>query len=113
MSLLPCLHRYEILLELKSLRKGPRLEKEQAWEVYIIQSEAGHLYTGITTNLERRFADHQSQKKGARFFRISSPKCILFKEIQKNRSEASKRECEIKKMKREEKLKLISSCQSL
>lgn len=77
-----------------------------SWEVYIIQAESGKLYTGITTDLNRRFADHQSGK-GARFFRTSAPVQILYREASENRSEASKRESEIKKMSREEKLKLV------
>jgi len=77
------------------------------WIVYIIQTESGNLYTGITNDLERRFEDHQKQTKGARFFRISKPEKVVYRETQPNRSEASKRECEIKKMSRQEKLGLM------
>ena len=80
-----------------------------SWEVYIIQAESGKLYTGITTNLDKRLADHQGKKKGARFFRFSAPEKVLFREPHPNRSEASKREAEIKKMSRKEKFTLIES----
>lgn len=78
------------------------------WEVYIIQAKSGTLYTGITTDLDRRFADHQKGIKGARFFRISRPEKIVFREAHSNRSEATKREIQIKKMTRCQKLALIS-----
>lgn len=77
------------------------------WEVYIIQTKSGHLYTGITTDLERRFSDHLNGKKGARFFRFSDAEKIVFRESQPNRSTATMREIEIKKMTRKEKELLI------
>lgn len=82
--------------------------RKSKWEVYIIETASGKLYTGITTNLDRRFAAHLSGKKGARFFRFSKPRAILFRENHSNRSKATKREIAIKKMTRQEKLKLIS-----
>lgn len=82
--------------------------KNSNWEVYIIQATSGKLYTGITNNLDRRFADHQNGGKGARFFRFSGPKRIVFREMHSNRSEATRREIQIKKMSRMQKLELIS-----
>lgn len=76
------------------------------WIVYIIQTESGNLYTGITNNLEKRFGDHLRQTGGARYFRLSKPEKIVHRESFQNRSEASKRESEIKKMTRAEKLAL-------
>lgn len=81
---------------------------KKKWELYIIETKTGKLYTGITTDLDQRFKAHQKQK-GAKFFRFSEPKDILYREVHENRSEATKREIEIKKMSRNEKLKLISS----
>lgn len=80
-----------------------------SWEVYIIESKSKALYTGITTDLDRRFTDHKEKRKGARFFRISDPKKIVFREAHPDRSSATKREIEIKKMTRVEKLELIRS----
>jgi putative endonuclease len=77
------------------------------WDVYIIQTKSGKLYTGITTDLDRRFADHLNKGRGARFFHFSSPEKIVFRETYPNRSEATKREIYIKKMNRGEKLNLI------
>lgn len=79
----------------------------KAWYVYIIQTEKGILYTGITVDLERRLSEHMfDSKKGAKFFRGSVPDKIVYHEICQSRSEASKREAQIKKMKRVDKLRM-------
>ena len=82
--------------------------KANRWFVYIIESDKGHLYTGITTDLKRRYEEHSSGKKGAKFFRTCSPLGIVFKKSFANRSEASKFEAAIKKLSRPQKLTLIS-----
>ena len=83
--------------------------KAKIWTVYIIQTECGKLYTGITLDLERRFQEHQKKQKGARFFSLAIPKQIVFVEKYCGRSEASKREYAIKKMSRQDKLALIET----
>lgn len=83
------------------------VKKKKEWEVYIIQTQSNKLYTGITTNLPRRFLEHQGNQRGAKFFRTSQPEKILFREKHKNRSSATTREVEIKRMTRAEKLQLI------
>jgi putative endonuclease len=85
------------------------MKNTKQWQVYIIQSQDGKLYTGITNDINRRFKEHLSKKAGARFFHFSDAKSIVFCEAHPNRSEASKREIEIKKMNRPQKLKLINS----
>ena len=82
--------------------------KQSEWFVYIIQSEKGHLYTGITTDVERRFKEHSdSTKKGAKYFRGKVPVEVVYQKTFKDRSTASKYECLVKKMTRANKLKLI------
>lgn len=81
---------------------------QSSWTVYIIETESGKLYTGITKDLEKRFAAHQNKPTGARFFRISRPKKVVYTETCRNRSEATKREIAIKKMTKQQKLQLIS-----
>lgn len=82
--------------------------KQSPWFVYIIQSEKGHLYTGITTDVERRFKEHSdSTKKGAKYFRGKVPVEVVYQKTFKDRSSASKYECVVKKMTRANKLKLI------
>jgi putative endonuclease len=79
------------------------------WTVYIIQTEDGKLYTGITTDLKRRFAEHQASTKGARFFHLTAPLKVAYQETHPTRSAASKRESAIKKLTRAEKLILMDS----
>ncbi|MBA2405008.1 MAG: GIY-YIG nuclease family protein [Bdellovibrionales bacterium] len=81
--------------------------KQAKWFVYMIQSEKGHLYTGITTDVERRFKEHSNSKKGAKYFRGKVPVEVVYQKTFKDRSSASKYECLIKKMARSQKLKLI------
>lgn len=81
----------------------------QKWEVYIIKAKSGMLYTGITTDLDRRYEEHSTGKKGARFFNFSEPGEIVFRESHPDRSSASQREAAIKKMSRKEKETLLSS----
>jgi putative endonuclease len=78
------------------------------WSVYIIRCTDHSLYTGITTDVCRRFNQHASQK-GAKYFRGRQPVALIYVEAQPDRSSASKREFAIKKLKRAEKLLLIAS----
>lgn len=82
-------------------------DKTVSWEVYIIETRAGKLYTGITNDIQRRYKEHAGSAGGAKFFRISPPKKIVWTEKQSDRSAASRREWEIKKMNRKQKLELI------
>lgn len=78
-----------------------------AWFVYIIRASDGRLYTGITTDVARRFGEHSGSPRGARFFRGRQPAEVVYTEMQADRSGASRREAEIKKLKRKQKLDLI------
>ena len=75
--------------------------------VYLIQCEDGSIYTGITTDLERRFKEHKG-KTGGRYTRAHKVEKILYTEKHPTRSDALKREIQIKKLRREEKLKLAT-----
>lgn len=81
--------------------------KETRWYAYIIRNEKGHLYTGITTDIERRFREHTSGKKGAKFFRTGAPSEILWKKRFPNRSEASRFEARFKALNRKKKLAFL------
>jgi len=76
------------------------------WIVYIVRcSKDDSLYTGITNNLEKRISAHNNGK-GAKYTKSRLP-VTLFKKFEvKNKSEALKLEIKIKKLSREEKLKL-------
>lgn len=79
-----------------------------SWQVYIITNAAGALYTGITTDLARRFAEHREHKRGARFFRFAAAARLLYSERHASRSSASRREAQIKRMSRKAKLDLVA-----
>ena len=81
------------------------------WWVYVIKCLDGTLYTGITTNLERRIFEHNESKKGAKYTRNKRPVNLEYSERHPDRSTASKREYCIKKLSRLEKLKLIGFTQ--
>lgn len=77
------------------------------WTVYIIRASDASLYTGITTDVARRFAQHR-EGKGAKYFHSGRrPQQLLYQESGHNRSTASRREAEIKKLSRSAKLRLI------
>lgn len=78
------------------------------WLVYIIRCSDNTLYTGITNNLERRLSQHATQR-GAKYFRGRQPEEIVYVENGHDRSSASRREAEIKRLERTEKMSLISS----
>ena len=78
------------------------------WHVYIIRCSDGSLYTGITTDMDRRFKQHASGC-GARYFRGRQPKQLVYLESGHTRSSAGKREAEIKGMTRAGKSLLASS----
>ncbi|MEI6864127.1 MAG: GIY-YIG nuclease family protein [Candidatus Adlerbacteria bacterium] len=76
--------------------------------VYILECKDGSLYTGIATDVARRFAEHQ-QGIGSHYTRARKAKKIVYTEECANRSVASKREAEVKKMSRAQKLMLVKS----
>ncbi len=76
------------------------------WFVYIIHCTDDSLYTGITTDIEKRYKQHATQK-GAKYFRGRKPRQLVYIEGEHDRSSATKREIEIKKLTKKEKLKLI------
>lgn len=74
-----------------------------SWHVYILHCGDGSLYTGITNNLDERIQAHENGI-GARYTRGKAPFTIVYKEACPDRSDASRREAEIKKLDRREKL---------
>lgn len=76
------------------------------YSVYILECKDGTLYTGITTDVERRFAEHKAGT-ASKYTRVRGAKKMLYTEKAKNRSAATKREIEIKKMPRKQKQALI------
>ena len=75
------------------------------WFVYILECEDGSLYTGISNNVEKRFLQHQNGK-GGNYTRSHKVQRLIYQEKLNSKSEALKREYEIKKLKRSEKRSL-------
>lgn len=78
-----------------------------AWYVYIVRCKDKTLYTGVTTDLSRRYEEHNSPNKGAKYTRHRRPVEMVYSEVSQNRSTASKREYQIKKYSLSKKLTLI------
>ena len=82
-----------------------------SWTVYIIEASDNSLYTGISTDVERRWLEHVSGKAGAKYFRGRTPQKLVYQEAASDRSIASQREAAIKKMTRQQKLAMINAQQ--
>lgn len=74
--------------------------------VYLLECGDGSIYTGVTTDVARRFAEHKAGK-GGHFTRSRKVRKVLYTEEQPDRSAAQKREAEIKSWPREKKLALV------
>ncbi|WP_288351788.1 GIY-YIG nuclease family protein [uncultured Marinobacter sp.] len=78
------------------------------WFIYMIRTAKGALYTGITTDVARRFAEHQAgAPKGARSLRGKGPLELVFSAETTDRATASKLEWQIKQWPRRQKEALI------
>lgn len=77
--------------------------------IYIVECIDKTLYTGITTDLERRISEHNKTRFGAKYTVSRRPVKLVYSKKIKNRSVASKEEARIKKLKRIDKLDLIKN----
>lgn len=76
--------------------------------VYILKCNDGTLYTGVTTDLERRVKEHNSSKIGAKYTKARRPVKLVYTKEFEDRSKAQVEEARIKKLTREEKINIIS-----
>ncbi len=76
------------------------------WRLYILRTASGMLYTGITNDVARRFAQHQSGK-GAKALRGKGPLELLFHCEAGDRSSASRLEYQVKQLKKPDKIRLV------
>lgn len=84
---------------------------DSKWYLYILQCRDGSLYTGITTDVEKRLEAHRSGK-GAKYTRGRGPLELVYRETCEDHSQALKRELEMKALARQEKLRLIDQWKS-
>lgn len=81
---------------------------ESNWITYIVECSDESLYTGITNNLDKRIEKHNSGK-GAKYTRNRLPVKLVYFIGDMSKSDAAKLEYKIKKMSREDKIRLINS----
>ncbi len=73
--------------------------KVNNWFLYLIRCKHGRLYTGITTDVERRFEEHKnSNNKGSKYLRGKAPLKLVLKKKIGNKSMALKIEAKVKKI---------------
>ena len=81
---------------------------ESEWYLYMLRCKDGSLYTGITTNIEKRLEAHRSGK-GAKYTRGRGPLTLVYRETCRDHSRALKRELEIKALTADQKNRLVES----
>lgn len=81
---------------------------ESVWYLYILRCGDESLYTGITTDVEKRLEAHRSGR-GAKYTRGRGPLALVYREECGTHSDALKRERAVKALPREAKLELIQS----
>ena len=78
------------------------------WYLYLVRCHDGSLYTGITTNVARRFAEHREKNgAGAKYFRGRGPLMLVFQKKLGSRSLALGVESKVKKLSKARKEELI------
>ncbi len=85
--------------------------RDGAWYVYMVCCNDGSLYTGISNNLARRVEEHNFHKAGAKYTKSRRPVRLVYYEKVTTRSDALRREYEIKKQPRVAKRALVASFQ--
>lgn len=83
---------------------------ESIWYLYMLRCGDGTLYTGITTDVEKRLETHRAGK-GAKYTRGRRPLALVYREVCGSHSEALKREFAVKRLSREQKEQLIQEKQ--
>jgi len=70
------------------------------WSIYLVRCADGSLYTGIATDVQRRFGEHESGRKGSKYLRGRSPLTLYFQHPVGDRSQASRAEYFVRKLPR-------------
>jgi putative endonuclease len=77
------------------------------WYTYMVRCRDRSLYTGIAKDIDKRVAEHNTARNGARYTRTRRPVRLVFLERFSSRSAAAKREHQLKRLSRAEKQKLV------
>ncbi|MGI2193158.1 GIY-YIG nuclease family protein [Shewanella baltica] len=90
--------------------KPTPIKSSSLWYLYLVRCANGHLYTGVTTDVTRRFSEHQSGGiKSAKYLRGKGPLTLMYQEQVGSHGDALRREIAVKKLSRSQKLALIES----
>ncbi|MHB8055781.1 MAG: GIY-YIG nuclease family protein [Candidatus Aminicenantales bacterium] len=104
----------------RRMLRGMKVKEDQAdfsesagaaWFLYILRCSDGSLYTGVTTDIDRRLKMHQ-EGKASRYTRTHRPVELVYREECGSRSKALTRECAVKSLPRERKEKLLSEAKT-
>ena len=79
------------------------------WYMYIVECSDKSLYTGVTTDINRRVDEHNYSKKGAKYTRSRRPVRLVYFEEFKDKSSAFKAESKFKKLTRKNKLRHVKN----
>ena len=85
------------------------MNSRSGWFVYILRCRDATFYTGITTNLDRRLAEHNGGKLGARYTKARRPVTLVYAETASSRSAAARREYQLRRLSAEAKRLLIAA----
>ena len=80
----------------------------KVWYLYVVRCVDSTLYTGITTDVDRRIREHNASKRGAKYTRTRRPVELVWTREYKSRSEAQKAEYSFKKLFHKEKWEVIN-----
>ena len=84
------------------------------WSLYLVRCRRGTLYTGITTDVQRRFAEHQAGgPRAARYLRGKGPLQLVYSTSAGSKAQAAALEHRVKRLSRAEKLQLIAGNESI
>ena len=83
--------------------------KANNWFLYVVKCADNTLYTGVTTNLDRRLNEHNTGSRGAKYTKNRRPVTLVYSTAYKDRSDAQKAEYVFKCLTRKEKLKVIDA----
>ena len=86
---------------------------DSEFSLYIVRCADGTLYTGITTDVSKRLADHTASPRGAKYLRGRGPLQVVFSEVVGDRASASQLEYRVKRLSRARKLALIEGRSAL
>ena len=78
------------------------------WFLYVLECNDGSLYTGVTTDVNRRLNEHNTSDRGAKYTKVRRPVRLVWYREYPTRSEAQSEEYRFKKLTRKNKLKIIN-----